>query len=74
MVGDHRLRLATGGWVTLPVPAVRGHLAGLLRVELPPGIKAGQRFGLDVQQQRDGRILGGFRLRARVHCPDVERA
>ena len=68
--GPETLRLTVGGPVYLPVPAVFGdNIAGLMTVTLPPGIKHGQKFRIDVLQLRsdEERVLGGFQLNIPVN-------
>jgi hypothetical protein len=68
-VDTHTLRLQVGGPVYVPVPPFWGeNLAGLLRVELPYGIREGQKFTVDVLQlgSHERRVLGGFQLNVQV--------
>ncbi|MBC7893293.1 MAG: hypothetical protein H7Y12_13840 [Sphingobacteriaceae bacterium] len=69
IVDSHTLRLFPEGTTYLPIPAFWGNnLAGMFNVKLPPGIKKGQRFKVDVLQMRahEARTLGGFQLNIQV--------
>jgi hypothetical protein len=69
IAGEQTLRLSVGGPVYLPIPAVFGdNLSGLVTVTLPPGIKHGQRFRIDVLQLRsdEEQVLGGFQVHIQV--------
>lgn len=68
-VDAHTLRLEVGGPTYVPVPAFWGaNLAALLRIELPFGIRAGQKFTVDVLQlgSAQRRVLGGFQVNVQV--------
>ena len=69
IVDSQTLRLFPRGTTYLPLARFWGdNLAGLLKVKLPPGIKKGQRFKVDVLQMRadEARTLGGFQLNIQV--------
>jgi hypothetical protein len=69
IVDAQTLRLFPTGTTYLPIAPWWGdNLAGLLKVKLPPGIKKGQRFKIDVVQMRadEARTLGGFQLNIQV--------
>jgi hypothetical protein len=69
IVNENTLRLSVGGVTYLPIPPFYGNnLAGLITVQLPKGIKKGQRFTIDVLQVRadETAVLGGFQLRIQV--------
>jgi hypothetical protein len=69
IVDSQTLRLFPTGTTYLPIARFWGdNLAGLLKVKLPPGIKKGQRFKIDVVQMRadEARTLGGFQLNIQV--------
>jgi hypothetical protein len=69
IVDSQTLRLFPTGTTFLPLARFWGdNLAGLLKVKLPPGIKKGQRFIVDVLQMRadEARTLGGFQLNIQV--------
>ena len=69
IVDSNTLRLFPEGTTYLPIPAFWGeNMAGMFRVKLPPGIKKGQRFRVDVLQMRadEARTLGGFQLNIQV--------
>jgi hypothetical protein len=69
IVNAQTLRLRVGGPTYLPVPPFWGdHLAGLITVTLPAGIKKGQQFTVDVLQMRSDtrRVLGGFQLKIQI--------
>lgn len=69
LLDNHTLRLTPAGVTFLPMPAHAGdNLAGLVSVQLPPGIKKGQRFKVDVLHMRadEARALGGFQLNIQV--------
>jgi hypothetical protein len=69
IVNENTLRLLVGDVTYLPVPPFYGdNLAGLITVQLPEGIKKGQRFKVDVLQVRldETRVLGGFQLNIQV--------
>jgi hypothetical protein len=67
---DGTLELAVVRGVTyLPIPPTEnGRLAGVLTLELPEGVRAGQRFTVDVTHQRAGSTVrnGGFRIEVLV--------
>lgn len=80
IVDEHTLRLVPADVTYVPLPPVRGErLAGIVTVELPSGIRKGQRFHVDVVQVRAGerRTTGGFRLDVQVsearQIADAER-
>jgi len=69
IVNENTLRLFVEGITYLPIPPFYGdNLAGLITVQLPKGIKKGQRFKVDVLQMRsdEARVLGGFQLNIQV--------
>jgi hypothetical protein len=69
IVDSQTLRLAVGGRTYLPVPPFfDDHLAGLITVTLPEGIRAGERYVVDVIQVRtdERKVLGGFQLNIQV--------
>lgn len=69
IVNSQTLRLFPTGTTYLPLARSWGdNLAALLKVKLPPGIKKGQRFKIDVVQMRadEARTLGGFQLNIKV--------
>lgn len=69
IVNENTLRLLVDQITYLPIPAFYGdNLAGLITVQLPQGIKKGQRFKVDVVQMRldETRVLGGFQLNIQV--------
>jgi hypothetical protein len=69
IVNENTLRLKVGSVTYLPIPPFYGNnLAGLITVQLPAGIKKGQRFKVDVLQVRldETRVLGGFQLNIQV--------
>jgi len=69
ILNDNTLRLIVGGVTYLPIPPFFGdNLAGLITVQLPAGIKKGQRYKVDILQMRidEGRTLGGFQLNIQV--------
>lgn len=69
VAGEQTLRLTVAGPVYLPIPAVFGdNLSGLVTITLPPGIKHGQRFLVDVLQLRsdEEQVLGGFQIHIQV--------
>ncbi len=69
IVDSQTMRLKIEGPVYVPVPRFYGdHLAGLVTITLPPGIKKGQKFLVDVLQFRsdDDRALGAFQIRVQV--------
>src|SRR4030095_1274000 len=69
IVNENTLRLLVDQITYLPIPAFYGdNLAGLITVQLPQGIKKGQRFKVDVVQIRldETRVLGGFQLNIQV--------
>lgn len=69
IVNENTLRLSVDQITYLPVPPFYGdNLAGLITVQLPKGIKKGQRFKVDVLQMRtdEARTLGGFQLNIQV--------
>ena len=69
IVDAHTLRLSVAGPTYLPAPPFWGdNLAGLITVTLPEGIRAGQRYVIDVAQLRSDtrRVLGGFQLNVQV--------
>jgi hypothetical protein len=69
IVDSETLRLLPNGPAFVPVPRFYGdHLPGLVTITLPPGIKKGQMFLVDVLQFRsdDDRALGAFQIRVQV--------
>lgn len=69
IVDNHTLRLLVKGITYLPIPPFWGdNLAGLITVQLPKGIKKGQRYKVDVLQMRtdEAQVLGGFQLNIQV--------
>jgi hypothetical protein len=69
IVDRHTIALTPGGATFVPLPhAPDGHVPGVLRVELPDGIKKGQRWAIDVVQLRgaERRAMGGFRVDIQV--------
>ena len=69
IMNENTLRLFVDEITYLPVPPFYGdNLAGLITVQLPEGIKKGQRFKVDVLQMRtdEARTLGGFQLNIQV--------
>jgi hypothetical protein len=69
IVDSHTLRLAVAGPTYLPVPPFWGdHLAGLVTLTLPDGVRAGQRYVVDVLQVRTDQrqVLGAFQLNIQV--------
>jgi hypothetical protein len=69
IVNENTLRLLVEEITYLPIPPFYGdNLAGLITVQLPKGIKKGQRFKVDVLQMRsdETRVLGGFQLNIQV--------
>jgi hypothetical protein len=63
--GQSVLRLDVTDVTYLPVPPVPGNrLAGMMTVELPAGVRAGQRYVVDVTHVRGGQRVrnGGFRM------------
>jgi len=69
IVNENTLRLVVDQITYLPIPPFYGdNLAGLITVQLPQGIKKGQRFKVDVVQMRldETRVLGGFQLNIQV--------
>lgn len=68
-MGDGTLRLDVGGVTYVPLPPTAdGKIAGLLRITLPPGVRAGQRFHVDALHLRAGspQQNGAFRVELRV--------
>lgn len=68
-VDNHTLRLRPEGVTYIPIPPFwGGNLSGTLTVQLPAGIRKGQRFKVDVIQLRsdESRVLGGFQLNVQV--------
>jgi hypothetical protein len=69
IVDENTLRLTVGDVTYLPIPPFYGdNLAGLITVQLPAGIKKGQRYTVDVLQVRadETTVLGGFQLHIQV--------
>lgn len=69
IVNENTLRLFVEGTTYLPVPSFYGdNIAGLITIQLPKGIKKGQRYRVDVLQVRadESRTLGGFQLNIQV--------
>lgn len=69
IVNENTLRLFVGEVTYLPITPFYGdNLAGLITIQLPKGIKKGQRFKVDVVQMRtdEARTLGGFQLNIQV--------
>lgn len=69
IVNENTLRLKVADVTYLPIPPFYGeNLAGLITVQLPKGIKKGQRFKVDVMQIRtdEAKTLGGFQLNIQV--------
>ena len=69
LVNERTLRLLIEEITYLPVSPFYGdNLAGLITVQLPEGIKKGQRFKVDVLQMRadEARTLGCFQLNIQV--------
>jgi hypothetical protein len=69
IINENTLRLAVEKITYLPIPPFYGdNLAGLITVQLPKGIKKGQRFKVDVLQMSsdEARTLGGFQLNIQV--------
>lgn len=69
IVNENTLRLFVDEITYLPIPPFYGdNLAGLITVQLPEGIKKGQRYKVDVVQMRadEARTLGGFQLNIQV--------
>jgi hypothetical protein len=69
IIDSQTVRLKVQGPVYVPVPRFYAdHLAGLVTITLPPGIKKGQKFLVDVLQFRsdDDRALGAFQIRVQV--------
>jgi len=69
IVDSQTVRLVPEGPAYVPIPRFYGdHLAGLVTITLPPGIKKGQVFIVDVLQFRsdDDRALGAFQIRVQV--------
>lgn len=69
IIDSHTLRLFPTGTTFLPFAGFWGdNVAALLKVQLPAGIKKGQRYHVDVLQLRadEARTLGGFRLSIQV--------
>jgi hypothetical protein len=65
IVDSETLELDIGGATYLPVPAgLDARVPGLITIELPDGIRAGQRWTVDVLQLRGGeqRTTGAFQL------------
>lgn len=74
-VDDHTLELPVGEVTFLPLPGDRPvNIPGLLSIELPDGVKAGQTFKM-VAQQWSGvtwRVIGAFQLAIPVvHAPVI---
>lgn len=68
-VNSHTLELTPDGVTYLPLPPTPGdHIAGIITVELPEGIRKGQQWQVDVVQLRGGerRTTGGFQLDIQV--------
>jgi len=62
---DATLRLRVGGVTFVPLPPVKGdRLPGALTITLPAGVKAGERYVVDVTHLRAGATVrdGGFRV------------
>ena len=69
IVDRHTIELTPGGATFVPVPHVPdGRVPGVLRIELPDGIRKGQRWAVDVVQLRgaERRAMGGFRVDIQV--------
>jgi hypothetical protein len=69
IVDSHTLRLFASGPTYLPIPPFWGdNLAGLVTIALPAGIRAGQKFLVDVVHMRSDRrqVLGGFQINIQV--------
>lgn len=69
ILDNHTLRLIPNGVTFIPVPPFWGdNLAAMITVQLPAGIKKGQRYKVDVLQIRadEARVLGGFQLNVKV--------
>ena len=63
------MRLFPTGTTFLPISPFYGdNLAGLIKIQLPKGIKKGERYTVDVLQMRadEARTLGGFQLHIQV--------
>jgi hypothetical protein len=50
VTGDHTLQFPVGGVTIIPIPQGTARNAGLLSVELPPGIRKGDRYDIVVRQ------------------------
>ncbi len=69
IVNENTLRLFVDAITYLPIPPFYGdNVAGMITVQLPKGIKKGQRYKVDVLQMRsdEARTLGGFELNIQV--------
>ena len=69
IIDSNTLRLFPTGTTFLPISPFYGdNLAGLIKIELPKGIKKGERYQVDVLQTRadEARTLGGFQLLIQV--------
>jgi hypothetical protein len=69
IIDSHRLALVPGGVTFVPLPPNAGtRIAGVVTIELPKGIRKGQRWNVDVLQLRGARRLtaGAFRISVQV--------
>ena len=69
IIDNHTLRLVPDGVTFIPVPPFWGdNLAGMIIVQLPAGIKKGERYKVNVLHMRadETRMLGGFQLNIQV--------
>jgi len=66
--GPHTIRCTVGDHTVIPLPAHGRRITGLLTVELPAGVRKGQRYRV-VAQQVSGtprRVIGAFEVRIDV--------
>lgn len=67
LVDEHTIRCKVGDLTYIPVPGSPGvHLAGLITIQLPPGIRYGQVFRVTAHQisgsKKSRKIIGAFQI------------
>jgi len=77
IVDEHRLLLIPSGVTYIPLPAtLEQRINGVVTIELPDGVKHGQRWTVDVLQLRghERRALGAFQLDIRIEKNIIDMA